>query len=152
MVFCCYSLSLHMLIHYLNVLHIVSCWADTAFSLIVAQGPIVSPKSPPPPTFYLAMPSTRPTTRMQRRAEPFAPRRRNARENATAPSEENRPATLSAATVASQSSQVLSAAVIQDIASAVSSAVVASLRSTARGPSLKFTARGPSKRSTARDI
>ena len=53
------------------------------------------------------------TTRMQRRAEPFAPRRRNARGNAMAPSEENRPALLSttvtAATVASESSQLLSA-------------------------------------------
>ncbi len=63
---------------------------------------LLSPQSPPS---YLAMPSTRLTTRMQRRAEAFAPRRRNARGNAMASSEENRPAPLSAtvpaATVAS---------------------------------------------------
>ena len=105
---------------------------------------LLSPQSPPS---YLAMPSARPTTRMQRRAEPFAPRRRNARGNAMVPSEENRPApssaTVPAATVASESSQLLSAAVIQDIASAVSSAVVASLQSTIGGPQREVQARSP---------
>ena len=45
---------------------------------------LLSPQSPPS---YLAMPSTRLTTRVQRRAEAFAPRRRNARGNAMASSE-----------------------------------------------------------------
>ncbi len=66
------------------------------------------------------------------------PRRRNARGN-----EENRPAPLSetvlAATVASGSSQLLSATVIQDIASAV----VASLQSTVEGPQREVEARAP---------
>ena len=100
---------------------------------------LLSPQSPPS---YLATPSTRLTTRMQRRAEPFAPRRRNARGN-----EENRPAPLSetvpAATVASGSSQLLSTAVIQDIASAVSSAVVAPLQPTVEGPQREVQARSP---------
>ncbi len=76
------------------------------------------------------MPSTRPTTRIQRRAEPFDPRKRNARANAMGPSEENPPVspTVTAAIVPSESSRFISAAATQQIASAVSSAVVASLR------------------------
>ena len=64
-----------------------------------------------------------------------------------ASSEENRPAPLSAtvpaATVASKSSQLLPAAVIQDMASTVSSAVVASIQSTVGGPQREVEARSP---------
>ena len=87
------------------------------------------------------MPATRPSTRVQRRAQPFAPSRRSSRSRVsstavTGPNEANTGATATATTATAATAsgnQKLSASSIQNIESAVSSAVVASLLSVQDG-------------------